>query len=323
MSVIEAAQIEHLFETQGNPIPNGARSGFVTTPDEIKIRYARWETSVHPSKGTVLILHGRTECIEKYFETIEELRGRGFGVLTFDWRGQGGSDRLLRDRKKGHVENFDQYLTDFDSILTEVALPDCKPPYFVLGHSTGALVALLAAPALTNRIQRMVLAAPLLALNRLPIRQSRLQSILGALTFIGLGRLYLARDRSPENQKSFLSNNLTSDTARFERNRQIVETHEDLAISHPTISWTFAACRAMARVNSAGYSNSIAIPTLLVSAGNDPIVSPTAVEGFGQRMRSGAFLTITGAKHELLHERDFYREQFLAAFDAFVPGSEY
>ena len=127
------------------------------------------------------------------------------------------------------------------------------------------LVALMAAPALTNRIRRMVLAAPLLALNSLPIRQSRLQSILGALTFFGLGRLNLARDRSPENQRQFLSNKLTSDTARFERNRRIVETHEDLQVSYPTIAWVFAACRAMARVNAPGYSNAIGIPTLMIS----------------------------------------------------------
>ncbi|NKB52421.1 MAG: hypothetical protein GKR97_09385 [Rhizobiaceae bacterium] len=70
------------------------------------------------------------------------------------------------------------------------------------------------------------------------------------------------------------------------------------------------------------YSNSISIPTLLIAAGNDPIVSPSAVELFGRKMRSGAFLTISGARHELLQERDLYREQFLAAFDAFVPGTE-
>ena len=117
-------------------------------------------------------------------------------------------------------------------------------------------------------------------------------------------------------------NKLTSDTARFERNRQIVETQPELKIGFPTIAWTFAAFRAMARVNSPGYSNAIGIPSLLVSAGNDPVVSPTAVEMFGRKMRSGAFLTINGAKHEILHERDIFREQFLAAFDAFVPGTE-
>ena len=35
----------------------------------------------------------------------------------------------------------------------------------------------------------------------------------------------------------------------------------------------------------------------------------------------GHVLTIDGARHELLQERDRYREQLLAAFDAFVPGT--
>jgi lysophospholipase len=31
-------------------------------------------------------------------------------------------------------------------------------------------------------------------------------------------------------------------------------------------------------------------------------------------------LTVDGARHELLQEADIFREQVLAAFDAFVPG---
>ena len=33
-------------------------------------------------------------------------------------------------------------------------------------------------------------------------------------------------------------------------------------------------------------------------------------------------VTIDGARHEILQEADIYREQFWAAFDAFVPGSD-
>ena len=285
-----------LFATADNPIPDGARTGRVQTPDGVAIRYARWEPLLRPSKGSVIILHGRTECIEKYFETITDLRERGFGVLTFDWRGQGGSTRLLKDPKKGHVENFNEYLTDFETVLMEIALPDCKAPHYVLGHSTGSLVALLAAPALSNKIRRMVLVSPLLKLSGLPMRQSTMQRILGALTFIGLGRLFVPRDKSIGNQKTFISNKLTSDTRRFERNRNIVEHVDALAISYPTISWVFAACRAMVRVGAPGYSSAISIPTLLVAAGNDTVVSPSEIEVFGKKMRSGAFLTITGGK---------------------------
>ena len=31
---------------------------------------------------------------------------------------------------------------------------------------------------------------------------------------------------------------------------------------------------------------------------------------------------IDGARHEILQEADIYREQLLAAFDAFIPGTD-
>ena len=79
------------------------------------------------------ILHGRTEFIEKYFETINDLRRRGFAVATFDSRGQGGSGRLLGNPRKGHVRDFADHVNDFETVMQEVVLPDCPPPYYVLG----------------------------------------------------------------------------------------------------------------------------------------------------------------------------------------------
>ena len=115
-------------------------------------------------RGTVVILHGRTEFIEKYFETVNDLRRRGFAVAAFDARGQGGSARLLGNPRKGHVRDFADHVNDFETIMQEVVLPDCPPPYYVLAHSTGATVALLSAERLRTQIERMVLTAPLLAL---------------------------------------------------------------------------------------------------------------------------------------------------------------
>ncbi|MBP0587952.1 alpha/beta fold hydrolase, partial [Mycobacterium tuberculosis] len=80
----------------------------------------------------------------------------GFAVATFDWRGQGGSSRLLKDPLRGHVRSFDHYAADLELLFASVLLPDCRGPFYVLAHSTGALAALLAAPALANRIRRMV-----------------------------------------------------------------------------------------------------------------------------------------------------------------------
>jgi len=310
-----------LVATRFNPIPEGAKTDFLTTEDGIKLRTARWNATTRPTKGTVIILQGRSEFIEKYFETVEDLRKRGFGVLTFDWRGQGGSDRLLADGTRGHIEHFNQYLIDLEAVMTEIALPDRSGPFFILAHSMGGLVALLAAPSFGNRINRMVLTAPLLALNDLPVSQSLLQRFAGALSFLGFAQSQARRDTNNALVKPFLGNKLTSDIERFQRNRGTIEERESLVLGAPTFGWTFAACRAMEQVHEPGFATEISVPTLMLAAGNDAVVDPRSVEAYGRFMRAGAFLTISGAKHELLQERDFLREQALAAFDGFVPGS--
>ena len=86
------------------------------------------------------MLQGRAEYIEKYFETVRELRSRGFAVVTFDWRGQGGSGRALADRRKGYVESFRQYDIDLETVMTEVALSGSPRPIIGLAHSMGGAV---------------------------------------------------------------------------------------------------------------------------------------------------------------------------------------
>ena len=81
-----------LIATPGNPIPDGAIAGKIKTADAIELRFARWD-SPGGKRGTVCVFQGRTEFIEKYFETVNDLRQRGFAVATMDWRGQGHSTR--------------------------------------------------------------------------------------------------------------------------------------------------------------------------------------------------------------------------------------
>ena len=49
--------------------------------------------------------------------------------------------------------------------------------------------------------------------------------------------------------------------------------------------------------------------------------STTAIETFAANLLAGAHLILAGSRHEILQEQDQYRNQFWAAFDAFVPGT--
>ncbi len=50
--------------------------GVVTTRDGLKLRYASWRPTVRRLAGTLLLVQGRAEFIEKYFETIAAFRRR-------------------------------------------------------------------------------------------------------------------------------------------------------------------------------------------------------------------------------------------------------
>ena len=76
-----------------------------------------------PARGVCVLLNGQTEFIEKYFEVIDELRGRGFAVATMDWRGQGGSSRLTEDSRKSFVGDFSEYDEDLETLMNWIVTP--------------------------------------------------------------------------------------------------------------------------------------------------------------------------------------------------------
>ncbi|HEY1361235.1 MAG TPA: alpha/beta hydrolase [Xanthobacteraceae bacterium] len=309
-----------LVSIPANPVPDGAISGTLKTRDGIELRFARWPPPPG-RRGTVCLFQGRSEFIEKYFETARDLRARGFAVATLDWRGQGMSGRMLRNPRKGYVRSFSQYDIDLETFVNEVVLPDCPPPVFALAHSMGATVLLRAAYAGHHWFDRMVLLAPMIALPGMR-RSSATRTLVRSLRFMGLGGLYVpGGDATVMQQRPFVGNLLTSDPVRYARTVAELEAEPALAIGWPTVAWTDAAFRAMAEIAEPGYAARIRQPLLIIAAGQDRIVSTPAIDEFAVRLRAGSHLIVPGARHELLMEADRFRSQVLAAFDAFVPGT--
>lgn len=309
-----------LVSIPANPVPDGAVSGFIKTADGVELRFARWPPPPG-RKGTVCVFTGRTEQIEKYFETVRDLRDRGFAVAALDWRGQGHSARRLRDPRKGYVRDFADYETDVETFVREVVLPDCPPPHFALAHSMGGAVMLRVARAGRRWFDRMVLSAPMIDLpgraTSLPVRL-----LLRTMRLAGQGGRYVPGGNDVlTNTEPFAGNPLTSDPVRYARNAAIIAEAPTLGLASPTIAWADTAFRAMHGFKAADYPSRIRQPLLMIAASHDTVVSTAAIEEFAYHLRAGAHLVIAGAKHEILQEQDRYREQFWAAFDAFVPGT--
>jgi lysophospholipase len=308
-----------LLSIPANPVPEGAVAGTIGTPDGVTLRFARWPAPVG-GKGTVCVFAGRGECIEKYFETVRDLRKRGYAVATIDWRGQGHSSRQTGNPFKGHVGSFSEYQTDVAAFVKQVVLPDCPPPYFAMAHSMGGAVMLHVAHTGIEAFERFVLCSPMVDLPglraSLPMR-----GLMRLLRAAGLGEYFIPGGNIDLTKSTdFPDNPLTSDPRRYARNVAILEADPTLGIASPTVAWLDAAFAAMGEFRSNEFAGGIRRPVLMLAAGDDAIVSTPANAAFSRHLPAGSHRVIAGAKHEMLQEDDRYREQLWAAFDAFMPG---
>lgn len=268
-------------------------------------------------RGTVILLQGRAEYIEKYGEVFAELLDRNFAVAALDWRGQGGSERQVGNPRKGHVEDFDDYLLDLEALLEEVSRRGLPEPLHLLAHSTGGAIALLALARRQAPFTRAVLSSPLVALasirwpNASRVLARMLASSGMSTAFIPGGRRITIADGP------FEGNPLTSDPERFARMALWQKQEPRLAIGDPTIGWVDAAFEAMSRFEDDRFGHENRTPCLFVLAGADRVVDSRAAATLAKRMRGASAITLLGAKHEILMERGRIRQQFWTAFDAF------
>ncbi|RDI57141.1 alpha/beta fold hydrolase [Microvirga subterranea] len=310
-----------LYDAPDNPIPSDPTLVSVKTQDGIVLRAARWMPASGEVRGTVCVLQGRAEFIEKYFEVIGELRERGFAVVAFDWRGQGLSGRQVGNPRKGHVRRFSDYRRDLEAIRDQVLVPYMPAPHFALAHSMGGAIALNAAYEGWLPFRRLVTTTPMIALC---IIRHSLWTVgtVRVLKFLGFGRAFVpGGGETSISTMPFKGNRLTGDPVRYARNAHVAHAIGEGAIGAPTVSWLDSAFRFMKRFTDPRFAMRIRLPTLVIAAGADPVCATPATERFAARLKAGHAIVIPGARHEILMERDPIREQFWAAFDAFIPGS--
>jgi lysophospholipase len=306
-----------LRSTPENPAPADYTAGHFTGHRGTKLRYALFRSPVSPARGTIVLLQGRNEFIEKYFETIRELNAMGLWVATYDLRGQGGSDRETRHPKKGHVRHFSDYQKDLDIFLEQIVLPDARLPFFLIAHSTGALIALSSAPKLANRISRMALLSPYIGFQGQALPERIVWPLSTVMRWTGFGKIQLGGDKR---FIPFERNGLTGDRTRFERNLGLYAAYPELTVGAPTAGWVHETLRAGRRVSSQAHLTRITIPTLIIAPVLDGVVPYSAQEELSRNFRAAQLITITGGRHELLQEKNIYRAQVMAALEAFMPG---
>jgi lysophospholipase len=299
-----------LLATAAAPVPAGGGAEWFTGAGGARLRAALFLPQ-GKARGSVVLSPGRTEPIEKYFEVVGTLLGRGFAVLTHDWRGHGLSFRPSGDQR-GHAIGWRDFIADYSTLLAafETRLPR---PWLALGHSMGGCLTLLALAEGETRFAAAILSAPMLGLLTGGIPRPAARALARSMTALGRGREPAVRETpGPE---TFEANVLTHDHARWTRNTDQVTAYPELRVGPPTWGWLDFAFQATDRLQRGAGVTRIAAPVTVVAAGEDRLVDNAALERVTARVPDGRFVTVPGAYHEILQETDALQAPFWSEFD--------
>jgi lysophospholipase len=264
---------------------------YFTTQDGICIRYAIWHGAAGHVRGSVVLLHGRNEFLEKYIETIGE----------------------------GHVKNYACYLQDLEDFFTKIIPPDAVRPLVFLAHSMGAQMALRFLHDRPGMVDRAILIAPLIDIKTRFYPRWLIKSLTWLALKTGLAGAFVPEAKNRNSLKrTFEGNLLTSDPERFLVEKKAVVKNPDLALGGLTFGWLAATLASAAFIMQTNYVEQIRTPVVMISGGLDQVVSAGAQKAVCARMPDCRLVIIDRARHEILMETDRIRSEFWKIFDMFV-----
>lgn len=295
----------------GNDIPEGAEEHWLEGRGGVKVRVLTASARGTP-RGSVIVAPGRTEFIEKYFEVIGELQARGFAVFCIDWRGQGLSGREVDNGLKGHFVSFDDPVNDLSTALKLLA--DRLPrPHIGLAHSMGGTILLRALQTRRIELDAAAFTAPMWGLPGLKDFQKKYARFMVSL---GLGGTFAPSVEKKWKRENFKRNPVTNDKERHTRCQGLISEEPRLALAGPTIGWVAAASDAIEGFQVPGALAHLRIPILVATAADEQLIDNASHDEVIHNLPDATHVTIAGAKHEILMERDDKRAEFWAAFDS-------
>ncbi|WP_044007708.1 alpha/beta fold hydrolase [Jannaschia sp. CCS1] len=290
--------------------PANVAASWVRAADGTRLRMAVWPTPNQEggSNGTVLMFPGRTEYVEKYGRVASDLAENGYGMVAFDWRGQGLADRPPHRRDMGHVLTFDEYRQDVTAFLKAMEPMNLPKPWFLIGHSMGGCIGLRALYDGLD-VEAATFTGPMWGLqmsNLLRTLQPAITKLAGPM---GFGKTF-APTTGPWEPLEFEDNSLTTDRDQFDYMFRQTDVHPELALGGPSLSWVKAA---LWETEDLMEKTPLDLPALAIVGTGEQIVDVDAARTRMASWPKGSYLSIEGGRHEVLMEADPLRDQSLDA----------
>jgi lysophospholipase len=263
------------------------------------------------ASGSLLFLTGRGDFVEKYLEVLAHWHAQGWELAGFDWRGQGGSGRLLPDPLTCHQPSFDPLVDDLANFVADWRRTT-PAPHVIVAHSMGAHLTLRMLAESQSGVDAAVLVCPMIDIRVKAIPGWGLGAIARGATLLGR-----AKKKVWHRDIGDVGGRMTSCPDRRADKAWWKAHHPVLASGPPSWGWVLAARRSIRRLTDRAM-RAIGTPMLLLGTEGDPIVDVRAIRRAASFLRHAELSVFSGGGHELLREADDRRLPVLARIDAFL-----
>ncbi len=298
--------------------PDAMVVGEWLTPDGWSLRTSEWRHKDQESRGSILFQTGRGDMIEKYLESCSHWFEAGWDISAFDWRGQGGSGRLLADPHIGHIEDFGQWTADLKAYFEELKA-NHPGPHIVMGHSMGGHLVLRTLLEHHIDVDAAVLISPMLGFEAGPLPVSWAAAAVKLYAAHAPTRLAWKANERPSLPGASRQRFLTHDLARYGDELWWQSEKPALVLGPPSLNWLSQGHQSCLWMEAAGRLEALDTPLLIIGTDGDRLVSPKAIRRFAKRLPQ-ARLKMYGkdVAHEVLREVDSVREDCVQLIDDFL-----
>lgn len=295
--------------------------------DGVKMRYGQTGNSAS-ARATVVMIPGYTATMDMYGEQAADIAARGYHVIGFDLRGQGGSERPRPSQpEKLLIEDFKIYSNDVALFLQSRDLPKDRP-VILMAMSFGGHVAFRVGAEHSDLVDGLLLLAPALRPKAGDMSFEQASRLLRLGDALGKDKRYLLGNTNwkPASEDDLLRvgiEHCASSPKRLPMRDAVFTVRPEQRVGGVTFNWGREFYGSSNFVLQDGYPESIKTPTTMIHAELDNfVVTDVNKEVCDTRMVDCVSVAIAGSGHCLTQETDPILEIIYKALDETVERIE-
>ena len=293
-----------LATNTANPIPKFAQVNYIATAFG-NLRYVICQDESKEAKGTAIIAHGYSECIEKYYHVIDALMQRNYAVAMCDWRGHGNSETFIDEE----ADFFRLMDIDFDDFIQQKINHQLPRPYIGVAHSMGGCLTLSAAHSNPEYFDAIILSSPMLGIKNL--RKYPFLRLVAKIVC-----LFNSSYDLPSKEIRY-----TSDINKYNRFQTLLKENKDLYRNFNQFRWFASAAKRLKTMQGTNWYKKIKTPALFLVAGNETLVVNDNSIAAAKDMEHAQLEIIDNALHEVFMETEQIQTKIWKLIDNFLADN--